>query len=92
MTRISVCYCGGGEIRRDEMYSLGVFIKRTGISLAILNRSRDDGLVMLCLQGRVFVRGGDWIDWYIRKAEAKPDPIPDGGPTDADLRGEVPHG
>jgi hypothetical protein len=92
MSQINVVHFGHAEIRRDEMYCFGDFIKRTGISLAILNRSRDDGLVVLCFQGRAFIRGGDWIDWYIRKAVATPDPIPDGGPTPADLRGEVEHG
>ena len=91
MSQINVVHFGHAEIRRDEMYCFGDFIKRTGIAIGILNRSRDDGLVVLCFQGRAFIRGGDWIDWYIRRAVAKPDQIPDAGPTDADLRGEVVH-
>ena len=91
MSQINVVHFGHAEIRRDEMYCFGDFIKRTGISLAILDRWRDDGLVVLCFQARAFIRGGDWIDWYIRKAVGQPAPIPDAGPTPADLRGEVRH-
>ena len=91
MSQINVVHFGHAEIRRDEMYCVGDFIKRTGIGIGVLLRSRDAGLVVVVCQGRSFIRGGDWIDWCGRQAVAQPDAIPDSGPTDADLRGEVQH-
>jgi hypothetical protein len=90
MTQINVCYCGGAEIRRDEMYSLGVFIERTGLTIPSVNQDRKNGLTVLWWHGRTFIRGGDWIDYLIDKATFTS--IPDAGPTDADMRGEVEHG
>jgi len=88
MTQINVCYCGGAEIRRDEMYSLGVFVARTGLVPSAINKAHMAGLKVLVMHGMTFVCGGDWIDYLIG---AKPDPVPDAGPTDADMRGEVDH-
>jgi hypothetical protein len=90
MTQVNVCYCGGAEIRRDEMYSLGVFSERTGLMPGVIAEARNAGLRVWFLHDMTFVCGGDWIDYCTQTATVAP--IPDAGPTPADMRGEVEHG
>ena len=90
MGQVNVCIFESGEIQRDGLYSLAEFTKRTGLKDWAIRAARREGFRVLYVHNRAYICGGDWIDYCMQTATA--DPIPDAGPTDADMRGEVDHG
>jgi len=50
-----------GVIRPEEIYRKDEFFRRVGIKQAGYRTARRNGLKVIAAQGRVFVRGSDWI-------------------------------
>jgi hypothetical protein len=62
-------------IEPQIVYALGEFQKRTVLGETALRTARRNGLEVLTIGGRRFIRGASWCDYCAKVASGEIDPV-----------------